>query len=251
MQPRRDALALAEKQHEERNKDLKAKQKEIKELQHNLDGLEAHQKDKQKLIDDLKEKIDSTILRKRRADTLMKGLNAEQQKWVVCTRMLNSKYDTVQGDVLLAAGYITMAGGFTQKYRLDLVTEWQKCLKKSELQYSEIFGFQELFGDNFKIREWHANQLPPDTFSTDNGLILNKTRRYRMIIDPQQLAWNWIRKQYAGQGIISTKQNDPGFRRTLEIAIDLGKIVLIENLNEKVDVAIESLVRREITKYGN
>jgi len=47
-------------------------------LQHNLDGLEAHQKDKQKLIDDLKEKIDSTILRKRRADTLMKGLNAEQ-----------------------------------------------------------------------------------------------------------------------------------------------------------------------------
>ena len=47
----------------------------------------------------------------------MKGLNAEQQKWVVCTRMLNSKYDTVQGDVLLAAGYITMAGVFTQKFR--------------------------------------------------------------------------------------------------------------------------------------
>ena len=55
--------------------------------------------------------------------------------------MLNSKYDTVQGDVLLAAGYITMAGGFTQKYRLDLIIEWQKCLKKSDLTYSEIFGF--------------------------------------------------------------------------------------------------------------
>ena len=44
---------------------------------------------------------------------------------------------------------------------------------------------------------------------------------------------------------------DPGFRRTLEIAIDMGKIVLVENMNEKVDVHIESLVRREITKYGN
>ena len=54
----------------------------------------------------------------------MKGLNAEQQKWVVCTRMLNSKYETVQGDVLLAAGYITMAGVFTQKYRLDLIKRW-------------------------------------------------------------------------------------------------------------------------------
>ncbi len=78
MQPRRDALTLAEKQLEERNKDLKAKKSEIRELQSNLDGLEVHQKAKQKLIDELKEKIDSTILRKRRADTLMKGLNAEQ-----------------------------------------------------------------------------------------------------------------------------------------------------------------------------
>ena len=48
-----------------------------------------------------------------------------------------------------------------------------------------------------------------------------------------------------------TKMTDPGFKRTLEIAIDLGKIVVIENLLEKVDVSIESLVRREITKYGN
>lgn len=71
--------------------------------------------------------------------------------------MLNSKYDTVQGDVLLAASYISMAGGFTQPYRLEMVKEWQKCLKQADLSYTDIFGFQELFGDNFKIREWHAN----------------------------------------------------------------------------------------------
>ena len=185
MQPRRDALLLAEEQHKAREKELKDKQREIKDLEKNLEGLQIHQEEKQKLIDDLKASIDKTILQKRRSDTLMKGLNAEQQKWVVCSRMLNSKYETVQGDVLLAAGYITMAGGFTQKYRLELVSDWQRCLKEAELPCSELFGFQELFGDNFKIREWHANQLPPDTFSTDNGLILEKTKRYRLIIDPQ------------------------------------------------------------------
>ena len=47
--------------------------------------------------------------------------------------MLNSKYDTVQGDVLIAAAYITMAGGFTQKYRMHLVNAWQECLKIAEL----------------------------------------------------------------------------------------------------------------------
>jgi hypothetical protein len=71
--------------------------------------------------------------------------------------MLNNKYETVQGDVLIAAAYITMAGGFTQKYRILMVTAWQECLKIAELSCSENFGFQELFGDNFKIREWHAN----------------------------------------------------------------------------------------------
>lgn len=51
--------------------------------------------------------------------------------------------------------------------------------------------------------------------------------------------------------MITIKVSDPALRRTLEIAIDLGKIVLVENMLENVDVAIESLVRREITKYGN
>lgn len=60
-----------------------------------------------------------------------------------------------------------------------------------------------------------------------------------------------MRRQYASSGLKATKMIDPGFRRTLEIAIDLGQIVLVENMNEEVDVSIESLVRREITKYGN
>jgi len=50
---------------------------------------------------------------------------------------------------------------------------------------------------------------------------------------------------------MTTKMTDPGFKRSLELSIDLGKIVMVENLNENVDVHIESLVRREITKYGN
>jgi hypothetical protein len=44
---------------------------------------------------------------------LLKGLSAEKQKWIVCTRMLAAKYTTVTGDVLLSAGYITLIGGFS------------------------------------------------------------------------------------------------------------------------------------------
>ena len=47
--------------------------------------------------------------------------------------MLSSKYDTVQGDVLIAAAFITMGGAFTQKYRIKLIEQWQESLKKCEL----------------------------------------------------------------------------------------------------------------------
>ena len=64
-----------------------------------------------------------------------------------------------------------------------------------ELACNDTFNFQELYGDNAKIREWHANSLPPDTFSTDGALVMEKTKRYPLLIDPQQQAWNWLKKQ--------------------------------------------------------
>ena len=126
-------------------------------------------------------------------------------------------------------------------------------MKSVDLSCSDTFNFQELYGDNAKIREWHSNLLPPDTFSTDNALIMEKTKRYCLLVDPQQLAWAWIKKQqsHREKGVIITKITDSNFKRMLEMAIEQGLLVLVENLGENLDVHIESLVRREITKYGN
>lgn len=43
--------------------------------------------------------------------------------------------------------------------------------------------------------------------------------------------------------------NDENFKKQLEVAIDTGKVVLVENLPERVDVNIESLVKQEISKF--
>jgi len=43
--------------------------------------------------------------------------------------------------------------------------------------------------------------------------------------------------------------NDANFKKSLEVAIDIGKVVLVENLPERVDFNIESLVKQEISKY--
>jgi hypothetical protein len=40
-----------------------------------------------------------------------------------------------------------------------------------------------------------------------------------------------------------TTLKDPNLRKTLEIGIDMGKQILVENIPERVDVHIESLVK--------
>ena len=78
-----------------------------------LTGLKEHQISKDQTIDELKKKIHECTIKKKRADSLLKGLSQEKQKWIVCMRVLNQKYGTVLGDVLLSAGYISMLGGLT------------------------------------------------------------------------------------------------------------------------------------------
>jgi hypothetical protein len=78
--------------------------------------------------------------RKKRADHFLKNLNSEKQKWLVCSRMLDTKYSTVGGDVVLAAAFLTYCGSFTQKYRKILVQKWQEhALKDNELTFTLNF----------------------------------------------------------------------------------------------------------------
>jgi hypothetical protein len=44
---------------------------------------------------------------------------------------------------------------------------------------------------------------------------------------------------------------DSNFKRTLEIGIDLGQLILVENMSDNWSVELESLVKKEISKFGN
>jgi hypothetical protein len=56
-------------------------------------------------------------LRKGRADELIKRISAEKHKWVVCVRLLEQKRSALSGDIVLAAGYITLLSALPQRYR--------------------------------------------------------------------------------------------------------------------------------------
>jgi dynein heavy chain len=54
----------------------------------------------------------------------------------------------------------------------------------------------ELFGDTFKIRKWHMNLLPEDILSINNALIIEKTKAFILLIDPQVQGVTWLKKMH-------------------------------------------------------
>jgi len=138
----------------------------------------------------------------------------------------------------LSAAYVTLASGFTQKYRSLLLTKWQRALNSEYISCNHEFILQELFGDTFTIRDWHANGLPKDNISIDNAIIMQKTRQYVVCVDPQMQAVAWIKSQWKLEGkqpgdhIRSTTIRDVNFKKHLEIAIELGVPMLISELPE-------------------
>ena len=58
------------------------------------------------------------------------------------------------------------------------------CLKR-KIPCSEGFSVNATLGDPVKIRAWQIAGLPVDSFSIDNGIIVDNARRWPLMIDPQ------------------------------------------------------------------
>jgi dynein heavy chain len=69
-------------------------------------------------------------------------------------------------------------------------------------------------------------------------------------IDPQGQANKWIRNMEKENKIDVIKFSNPNYMRTLENAIQFGKPVLLENVGEELDPAIDPLLQKQIFKKG-
>jgi dynein heavy chain len=82
----------------------------------------------------------------------------------------------------------------------------------------------------------------------ENGIIVTKTRRWPLMIDPQGQANKWIRKFEGRNGLQVTKLTASKYLRTIENGIQFGNPVLMEDVGETLDPALEPLLMKQIFK---
>ena len=108
----------------------------------------------------------------------------------------------------------------------------------------------KVMGEPVVIREWQIWGLPVDDYSTENGILATKGQRWPLAIDPQAQANKWMRNMEQANGVKVAKGNDATILRTLENAIRLGSPVLLEDVGEELDPALEPVLQKQVYKQG-
>jgi dynein heavy chain len=87
-------------------------------------------------LDDLQTKID-------RGEQLVSGLGGEKTRWEASLIDLESQYDKLVGDCILAAAFMSYCGPFPSEYRDNLVANWKITVESEKIPFTLKFEFSE------------------------------------------------------------------------------------------------------------
>jgi dynein heavy chain, axonemal len=110
-----------------------------------------------------------------------------------------------------------------------------------------------LLEDPVTTKLWTAASLPNDNLSIENGIIMFGSRRWPLMIDPQNQANKFVKifgREEAEAGLEVFKMSDGNLLRNLELGVQFGKWVLIENVGEELDPALEPILLKQVDKSG-
>mmetsp|Transcript_20042 Transcript_20042/g.27069 ORF Transcript_20042/g.27069 Transcript_20042/m.27069 type:complete len:688 (-) Transcript_20042:1925-3988(-) len=188
-----------------------------------------------------------------RANKMIEGLAGEKERWTETVAKLKDDKKYIVGNCLVAAGMICYAGPFISAFRESMEDLWRNQMKELHLEYTEKITMRQVLGKDVTIRQWAVAGLPSDNLSIENGIIMFGSRRWPLMIDPQTQANKFIKKM----GNITEDVNLDVFKpsegnliRNLDLAIQFGKWVLLENIGESLDPALEPILLQQKVKQG-
>lgn len=128
---------------------------------------------------------------------------------------------------------------------------WSKKVKQLAVPVSAEFNFVNFMASQVEVRDWVLQGIPNNSFSQENGVLVTRTTLWPLMIDPQGQANKWVRNMERGNGLKIITQNQSDFMRTLENAMHFGTPVLLQDVGEELDPALDPILNKSIVKVGN
>jgi dynein heavy chain len=252
VEPKRQLLKNAEQELAECQAKLQVAQEKLRDTQAKIANLEADFNSAVEKQTELQDDMTLCEVKLERAHKLIGGLGGEKARWGENVQQLTEQLTLLPGDCLVAAGMVSYAGPFTSGVRTDCEKGWLQELTSLGLAHNSDCSMRSVLGDPVKIQQWVVASLPNDTLSIENGIIIDRSRRWPLMIDPQRQANKYIKNMGKDleTGIDICKLSEKNFLRTLELGIQFGKWILLENIGLTLDPALEPVLLQQKIRDG-
>jgi dynein heavy chain, axonemal len=186
------------------------------------------------------------------AQRLVNALGSESERWSASILTLADNLKVIIGDVLLASAFVSYVGPFNKAFRDKIINkEFLPFFYDNKIPMSPNSNPINILTDDATVAEWNTCKLPADQVSTENGCILTNSERFSLMIDPQLQGITWIKEKEKDNDLkLGRLTNMRKLIQVLEVAIDAGQPVMIENMEESIDAVLASVYGRATIKRG-
>ncbi|CAK9086367.1 Dynein gamma chain [Durusdinium trenchii] len=191
------------------------------------------------------------------ANRLLKGLETEQDRWTEDAANFATRRLALVGDVALAGGFVTYCGPFNSEFRDKITQEnFMHDIQQLKLPANDRVNIVEFLVDEGTVGEWSLQGLPSDELSIQNAIMVTRSSRYPLMVDPQGQALAWIKnKEHERIALepnmcVTTLQNRL-LKDQLECTISHGFCLIIENVEKEVDPILDPVLEKAVVNKGS
>lgn len=246
---------------------LEIKTASLNEAEANLAAAEAELKETQELKATLQKKFDDQMAEKNalqeraaktrkkmdQANRLINSLQDNKERWIQNANEFKSLKQRLVGDVAKACAFVSYCGPFNSEFRAKLVGElFNQDLVSRGIPTTNDMQLTQFLVDDATIGEWNLQGLPTDELSIQNGIMVTRSSRFPLMIDPQGQAISWIKRRERDlieKDCIFTL-NHPSLKDALKFPLMEGYAVLIEQIENEVDPLLDPILEKQIIVKG-
>ncbi|KAG2382014.1 hypothetical protein C9374_005806 [Naegleria lovaniensis] len=229
-----------------------------------LNKIVAEFEEKQRIFEEetrKKEALEEDAERTRRfmeqATSLIGSLGGESERWSKQSNQFSDRLKKLTGDVALACAFISYCGPFNSEFRKILLSKcfYADCKEKDipvteEDKDEKKDKIVDLLTTEAQIGAWNLEGLPTDSHSIQNAIMLTKSSKWALLVDPQGQGLAWLKKKFEKHNLRIARLTDKYFRNVLEEAISNGYPLIIENVEEEIDPMLDPLLEKSFVAQG-